>query len=222
MTKDGACVRDDISLTSPELVHLSAGTMVYVNEVVLDTWSSKVWSQLRWLHFDALGISMVEAFRGILRHVGSEDYFDEETMAHRKRGRLQQLEANRRTRRLLSGKCWENVAPTLTSTEISRNDVWVENVGKCLFDYEVFGLSALEPRNPAGWISLLDSDTGYRFAERSKVQEPFGKWVSRQQSLQEKTSEKCIDTRISCDVSQFCSPIADNSKHFETFVFTDE
>jgi len=82
---DGACVRDDISLTSPELVHLSAGTMVYVNEVVLD-------------------------------------YFDEETMAHRKRGRLQ---------------------------------------------------------NPAGWISLLDSDTGYRFAERSKVQEPFGKWMSK-------------------------------------------
>eukprot|EP00438_Fugacium_kawagutii_P033457 Skav218243 [mRNA] locus=scaffold1426:42897:54427:- [translate_table: standard] len=81
---DGCLVRDDLSLTSPELKELPQGTMVNVLEVVLD-------------------------------------YYDEETMAQRKRGRLQ---------------------------------------------------------HPAGWISLLDGETGYRFAERSKIQEPFGKWVS--------------------------------------------
>ena len=32
-------------------------------------------------------------------------------------------------------------------------------------------------RHPEGWISLLDRDTNYRFAERAKIQEAFGKWA---------------------------------------------
>lgn len=93
--KDGCCVREDIALDSPELLNLDAGSMVNVEEVVLD-------------------------------------YFDESTLAHRKRGRLKQLG---RVREL----------------ETSRH--------------------------PAGWISLVDADTSYRFAERAKTQEHFGKWA---------------------------------------------
>ncbi|CAJ1330623.1 unnamed protein product [Effrenium voratum] len=80
---DGACVKADISLSSPEVGDLKEGMLINVVEVVVD-------------------------------------YFDEEVSASRKRGRIE---------------------------------------------------------NPAGWISLVDRDTGYRFAERSKIQEPFGKWV---------------------------------------------
>ncbi|CAL1162213.1 unnamed protein product [Cladocopium goreaui] len=73
---------------------------------------------------------------------------------------------------------------SLTSPELTElPQGTMVNVVEVVLDYCDEETTAQRKRgrlqHPDGWISLLDRDTNYRFAERAKIQEPFGKWVSK-------------------------------------------
>ena len=164
MTKDGACVRDDISLTSPELVHLSRrhhGVCQWSGPGHLEFKSLKPTPLAPFRcfgHFDGWGISRHFEARwlwGLFRWRDHGPY--------RKRGTAAATWSKSKNSKTTE---WKNVGKMLhqlwPSTEISRNE-WKMLGNVCLTTKFSAFLHWNQGTQQAG-SPCLDSDTGYRFA----------------------------------------------------------